>query len=82
MALTLLVKMPCRNFGASGPWREIRRRVDSFAAPEGGGVGGGGGVFVAVVVEYVQRLVLGRRRRQTNGCLGFATAMVWMVPRC
>ena len=49
--------------------------MDSFAAPEGGGVGGSG-VFVAVVVEYVQRLVLGRRRRQTNGCLGVAAAMV------
>lgn len=54
----------------SGPWREIKRRVDSFAAPEGGGVGGSG----VGVVEYV-RLVLGRRRRQTNGCLGFAAAI-------
>jgi hypothetical protein len=31
------------------------------------------------VVEYV-RLVLGRRRRQTNGCLGFVRAIfgVWV----
>lgn len=73
--MTLFVKMPWRNFGASGPWREIRRRVESFAAPEGGGVGGSG---VADVVEYV-RLVLGRRRRQTNGCLGFVTAIAGLV---
>jgi hypothetical protein len=47
--------------------------VESFAAPEGGGVGGSC-VVAGVVVEYV-RLVLGRRRRQTNGCLGFVTAI-------
>ena len=46
--------------------------MDSFAAPEGGGVGGSVG---AEVVEYV-RLVLGRRRRQRNGCRGFTTAMI------
>jgi hypothetical protein len=74
--MTLLVNMPCRNLGASGPWREIKRRVDSFAAPEGGGVGGSG--VVAEVVEYV-RLVLGRRRRQTKGCLGFVTAIFGLV---
>lgn len=36
----LFVMMPCRNFGASGPWREIKRRFVSFAAPDGGGEGG------------------------------------------
>lgn len=77
--MTLFVNMPCRNLGASGPWREIKRRVDSFAAPEGGGVGGSG-VF-AGVVEYV-RFVLGRRRRQTNGCLGFVTAMLSLCDFC
>jgi hypothetical protein len=40
---------------------------------------GGRGVGAGVVVEYV-RLVLGRRRRQTNGCLGFVRAIfgVWV----
>lgn len=42
-AFRLFVIMPCRNLGASGPWREIKRRFVSFAAPA---VGGGGGVFV------------------------------------
>ena len=37
----LFVIMPCRNLGASGPWREIKRRVVSFAAPATGGGGGG-----------------------------------------
>jgi hypothetical protein len=35
------VIMPCRNLGASGPWRDIKRRVVSFAAPAAGGGGGG-----------------------------------------
>lgn len=39
----LFVIMPWRNLGASGPWREIRRRVVSLAAPA---VGGGGGSLV------------------------------------
>jgi hypothetical protein len=33
--------IPWRNLGASGPWREIKRRVVSFAAPDVGGGGGG-----------------------------------------
>jgi hypothetical protein len=37
----LFVIMPWRNLGASGPWREIKRRVVSFAAPAVGGGGGG-----------------------------------------
>ena len=37
----LFVIMPCRNLGASGPWRDIKRRVVSFAAPAMGGGGGG-----------------------------------------
>ena len=40
-AFKLFVIMPCRNLGASGPWREIKRRVVSFAAPAVGGGGGG-----------------------------------------
>lgn len=44
--------------------------MDSFAAPEGGGAGGSD-----AVVEYVRRLVLGRRRRQRNGCLGLMAAI-------
>lgn len=39
----LFVIIPCRNLGASGPWRDIKRRVVSFAAPA---VGGGGGALV------------------------------------
>ena len=37
----LFVIMPWRNLGASGPWRDIKRRVVSFAAPAVGGGGGG-----------------------------------------
>ena len=40
-ALRLFVIMPCRNLGASGPWRDIKRRVVSLAAPA---VGGGDGL--------------------------------------
>ena len=40
-AFKLFVIMPCRNLGASGPWRDIKRRVVSFAAPAVGGGGGG-----------------------------------------
>lgn len=36
----LFVIMPCRNLGASGPWRDIKRRVVSLAAPAAGGGGG------------------------------------------
>ena len=39
----LFVIMPWRNLGSSGPWREIKRRVVSLAAPA---VGGGGGTLV------------------------------------
>ena len=42
-ALRLFVIMPCRNLGASGPWRDIKRRVVSLAAPAVGGGGGLGG---------------------------------------
>jgi hypothetical protein len=37
----LFVIMPWRNLGASGPWRDIKRRVVSLAAPAVGGGGGG-----------------------------------------
>ena len=60
----LLLTMPCRNLGASWPWRAMSRRVVSFAAPEAGGTAGNDGC-----VEYA-RLFRERHRRHMYGLLG------------
>lgn len=63
-----MVIIPWRNRGASGPWRDIRRRVVSLAAPDGGGAGGGadggvGGRLLESGVEVEVELVVANPRR-------------------
>ena len=58
---TLLVVRPCRNLGASGPDRYIKRRWKSSAMPAGGRDFGGPGRLEYARRDGIVALLLGRQ---------------------